>query len=378
MSDQDTFEHILAALYDAMLDDARWPAASALLDDACGITGNDLMVGEGSKDDVRALFIGSYHRGQRREDLEREYFENYHPADERVPRFRQLPDSRLAHVTDLYTAEELKTSPTYNEMLPRAGCQDGLNIRLDGPDGSHITWGLGDPRRLGWLGVFAGRDGHGVAAPYAAVRPGPAGAGPRRSAEHDRDRPARQPADRRPPPGPPGAHHGGQRPCPEHLAAGRRVVGLGRDAPRPRAGRPSPSRAAGGRRAAGLRRGHGQWVDAAAPLAGVAAVRGARQARGRPSTGLRSAARRRAGADCRAGAPASCRSRLGGQNPGADADGDSGGGLVGGGQERARHGRGDRSHEKRHLWHLQQIYEKQSISRQADLVRLVLSLAEFG
>ncbi len=76
MSYQDTFEHILAALYDAMLDDARWPAASALIDDACGITGNDLMVGEGSKDDVRALFIGSYYRGQRREDLEREYLED--------------------------------------------------------------------------------------------------------------------------------------------------------------------------------------------------------------------------------------------------------------------------------------------------------------
>ena len=29
-------------------------------------------------------------------------------------------------------------------------------------------------------------------------------------------------------------------------------------------------------------------------------------------------------------------------------------------------------------WHLQQIYQKHSISRQADLVRLVLSLAEFG
>ena len=55
-----------------MLDDARWPAASALIDDACGITGNDLMVGEGSKDHVRALFIRSYYRGQRREDLERE------------------------------------------------------------------------------------------------------------------------------------------------------------------------------------------------------------------------------------------------------------------------------------------------------------------
>ena len=29
-------------------------------------------------------------------------------------------------------------------------------------------------------------------------------------------------------------------------------------------------------------------------------------------------------------------------------------------------------------WHLQQIYQKQSIARQADLVRLVLSLAEFA
>ena len=62
-----------------------------------------------------------------------------------MPRFRQLPDSRLTHVTDLYTAEELKTSPTYNEALARAGQQDAVNTRLDGPDGSHITWGLGDP-----------------------------------------------------------------------------------------------------------------------------------------------------------------------------------------------------------------------------------------
>ena len=29
-------------------------------------------------------------------------------------------------------------------------------------------------------------------------------------------------------------------------------------------------------------------------------------------------------------------------------------------------------------WHLQQIYQKHSISRQADLVRLVLSLGELG
>ena len=77
--------------------------------------------------------------------MEREYLENYHATDERVPRVRQLPDGRLVHVKDLFTAEELKTAPAYNEFLLRAGQQDGLNVRLDGPDGSHITWAPADP-----------------------------------------------------------------------------------------------------------------------------------------------------------------------------------------------------------------------------------------
>ena len=145
MSDQDAFERILASLYDAMLDDARWPAASALIDEACGMAGNTVMVGEGPKDDVRALFVGAYCRGQRYQDLEREYLESYYPTDERVPRVRRLPDGRLAHVKELYTTEELKTSPTYNELMGRFERQNSLNVRLDGPDGSHITWGLGDP-----------------------------------------------------------------------------------------------------------------------------------------------------------------------------------------------------------------------------------------
>ncbi len=145
MSDQDAFERILSAMYDAMLDDTRWPAASALVDEACGLKGNSLMVGEGPKDDIRATCVGSYYRGQRRQEIEREYLEDYHPADERVPRFRQLPEGRLVHVTDLYTTEELKTSPTYNEVLRRADKQDSLNVRFDGPDGSHIAWCPADP-----------------------------------------------------------------------------------------------------------------------------------------------------------------------------------------------------------------------------------------
>ena len=145
MSDQEAFERILASLYDAMLDDTHWPASSALIDEACGLTGNALLVGEGPKDDIRVLSVGLYSRGQRQEELEREYLEVYHPIDERVPRIRQLPDSRLVHVTDLYTAEELKISPTYNEILLRAKCQNGLIVRLDGPDSSHMTWSFGDP-----------------------------------------------------------------------------------------------------------------------------------------------------------------------------------------------------------------------------------------
>ena len=145
MSAQDAFERILASLYEAMLDDTHWPATSALIDEACGIQGNGIMVGTGPKDAVRALFVGLYYRGERREDWEREYLEVYHPIDESVPRFRQLPDSRVVHVTDLYTAEELKTSLTYNEALHLGSAQNSLRVRLDGPDGSHITWGIHDP-----------------------------------------------------------------------------------------------------------------------------------------------------------------------------------------------------------------------------------------
>ena len=145
MGEQDTFERILTSLHEAMLSDARWPETSALIDEACGLTGNQLMVGEGPKDDVRVLFVGAYYRGQRSEDLEREYLEDYHSTDERVARVRQLPDSRLVHVRDLYTAEELRTSPAYNEILRRGGCQNSLNVRLDAAGGSHVAWGLGDP-----------------------------------------------------------------------------------------------------------------------------------------------------------------------------------------------------------------------------------------
>ena len=142
MSDQDAFERILASLHATELDNTQWPATSALIDEACGIKGNALLVSEGRQDAMRVLFFGLYYRGQRHADWEREYLEFYHPIDERIPRALQLPDSHLVHVADLYTAEELKTSPTYNEALSKGSAQDSLNVHLGGLDGSSIGWSL--------------------------------------------------------------------------------------------------------------------------------------------------------------------------------------------------------------------------------------------
>ena len=151
--DREAFERILDGLYDAMLDDTLWQGVSAAVDEACGLTGNGLLVRGGPADEGRVLFVGTYCRGEYRAEQERDYLENYHPTDERVPRVRELPDSCLTHSRELYTAEERKSSATYNEMLPRMGARNSLNVRLEGPDGSSIVWFLLDPvDSEGWDG----------------------------------------------------------------------------------------------------------------------------------------------------------------------------------------------------------------------------------
>ncbi len=146
MSELETFERIVALLYDAMLDDRNWPAASALIDEACGAKGNALLFVEGSEEDMRAHSVGFFQRGTSRGDLEREYMEIYHPIDERVSRFRELPFGRLVSVAELYDEEERKCSPTYNEFMLRADGRDGLNVRLAGSDDCrHVAWVIGDP-----------------------------------------------------------------------------------------------------------------------------------------------------------------------------------------------------------------------------------------
>ena len=214
MSDQDAYRRILASLSDAMLDDTHWPAASALIDEACGLTSNALLIGEGPKDDKRVLIVGFYSRGQRREEQEREYLGGL-PSHRRTgapgaaaarqppgARHRPLHGRGVEDLTDLQRVPAPGRTPEQPDRAP--GAVGGFPHHL-GPGRS------GGLRRLG---VFPDRNDREAASPHPAVHPRPAGAGARRGAGHECDGPAGQPPDRRPPPGPARPDPGGQRPRP--------------------------------------------------------------------------------------------------------------------------------------------------------------------
>ena len=150
MSEHDLFGRVLASLHEATLDDAHWPATAALIDEACGLKGHFLVLGQRTPDDNVQTFMARFsHRGQRRQDWESLYFQVYHSTDERPPRLSRLPDSLILHARELYTEQELKTSPAYNEALHLSESQDSLHVRLDGPQGANIIWIASDPVESG-------------------------------------------------------------------------------------------------------------------------------------------------------------------------------------------------------------------------------------
>ena len=94
MSEHDLFGRVLASLHEATLDDVHWPATAALIDEACGLKGHFLVLGQRTPDDnVQTFMARFFHRGQRRKDWESLYFQVYHSLDERPPRLSRLPDS---------------------------------------------------------------------------------------------------------------------------------------------------------------------------------------------------------------------------------------------------------------------------------------------
>ena len=158
MTRRDAFERIVDSLHEAMLDDARWPETSALIDEACGAGGSMLTFGSGSAaENAEVYFAKRFHRGEDRSAWQREYFRVYFPTDESLPRMLRLPDSRIVRSADLWSDDERKTSPAYNEGMRHCGAQHGLTVRLDGPGGSHIVWEIADPVDAGgWMSSRVG------------------------------------------------------------------------------------------------------------------------------------------------------------------------------------------------------------------------------
>ena len=158
MGSQDLFERILTSLQAGVLDDAMWPATSALIDRFCGTRGNYLVLCDGAEHEATDFIYARFCFGGRRHiELEREYFGFYHAMDERLPRIRRLPDGQLTPADSLFTEDELNTSLVYNQLLDRIDTRDGLTVRLDGPDGAHIVWATADPTQgNGWSSAQIG------------------------------------------------------------------------------------------------------------------------------------------------------------------------------------------------------------------------------
>ena len=151
MNPLDAFDRIVASLYRAALDDAHWPAASTLIEEACGANGSVLIVGARSGEAMRVDFARLLYRGEARDDLAREYFDVHLPYDELPPRVWERPAGQLTHVPDLYTKKELKTSTAYNEGWHRLQSEKGLVTYFNELDGLTVVWAFGNPLgSAGW------------------------------------------------------------------------------------------------------------------------------------------------------------------------------------------------------------------------------------
>ena len=72
MTHSDAFDRVVAPLHDVALDEALWPATAALIYEACGLTGTNLVVGQHDAAGARLYFARFCYRGERQVDLERE------------------------------------------------------------------------------------------------------------------------------------------------------------------------------------------------------------------------------------------------------------------------------------------------------------------
>ena len=131
---------------EAELDESVWAAASKLIDESCGLRGNDLLLAKigshgGMDVHLRWLFL----RGEPNPQLEREYLEEFARIDERPAAGLAVPPGELAHTTDLLPDKVRRNSVTYNEwLIPNAG-ENCLNVGIPVSGELSMAWSLVGP-----------------------------------------------------------------------------------------------------------------------------------------------------------------------------------------------------------------------------------------
>ena len=152
MAAEDRFDRVLVDLYKAALGDVTWVSAAALINDMIRtnshtVTYADMGLGGGPEIHLSRFFVGT----ERRDDLERLYYRDYYWRDEAIPRLYGLRDGEMVQKSDLYTDQEKKTSAVYNEFRRVAGTQNGLFMGIEGLDGCWTVMSFGDStERRGW------------------------------------------------------------------------------------------------------------------------------------------------------------------------------------------------------------------------------------
>ena len=152
MATEAGFERVLADLYKAALADVKWASAAALINDMIRTNGHSLVHGEACPVGEPEIYMARFFQGaERREDLEHLYFRDYCWRDEAIPRLQGLRDGDLVQKSDLYTDQEKKTSAAYNEFRRVNKSQNGLFMALDVLDGGGMVWSFcNSAERGGW------------------------------------------------------------------------------------------------------------------------------------------------------------------------------------------------------------------------------------
>lgn len=151
---KDPFQQLLLLIHEAALDDSLWPRAARAINEVTQAKGHFLGYGTGPerRSVEEVSFARMFFGGERIRDRVEEYASVYWRRDEAFPRLKQLPKATIRSFPDLYTDREKMTSPAFNQIHRQLHMQSGLAACLDGLGDSRIVWCLAGPDTSGVWG----------------------------------------------------------------------------------------------------------------------------------------------------------------------------------------------------------------------------------